>query len=82
VGEAEALDARVLIGIARGVVAAGDSAGTQLHQAEGSGRAGKGLALSEFLTGTRTDQRINESGSFASLPKGGTHPNRCCRSDG
>ena len=53
-GEAEALDGRVLIGVTRSVVAAGDSVGTQLHQAERSSRPGKGLALSEFLIGARS----------------------------
>ena len=76
-GEAEALDGRVLIGVTWSVVAAGDGVGTQLHQAERSSRPGKGLALSEFLTGARTDQRIDPFGSVVSLPKHGTHPNRC-----
>jgi hypothetical protein len=79
--EAEALHSGVLIGIAWSVVAAGHSVGTQLHQAEGSSWAGKGLALSQFLTGAGTDQGIYKSGSFASLAKHRTRPNRCCRSD-
>jgi hypothetical protein len=81
VSEAEALYSGVLIGIAWSVVAACHSVGTQLHQPEGRSRAGKGLALSQFLTRARTDQRIHESRSFATLPKHGTRPNRCCRSD-
>jgi hypothetical protein len=71
-GEAEALDGRVLIGVTRSVVAAADSVGTQLHQAERSSRTGKGLALSEFLTGARTDQRIDPFGSLVSPPNTGS----------
>jgi hypothetical protein len=44
---------------------------------ERSSRPGKGLALSGFLTGARADQRIDPFGSFVSLPKHGTRPNRC-----
>lgn len=63
-GAAEALDGRVLLGVTRGVVATGDSVRTQLHEAERSSRPGKGLALSKFLTGVRTDQRIDHSAAL------------------
>jgi hypothetical protein len=71
-GEAEALDGRVLIGVTRSVVAAGDGVGTQLHQAERRSRPGEGLALSEFPTGARTDQRIDPFGSFVSTGRAQT----------
>ena len=59
VGETEAFDAGVVVGVAGAVVAAGDGVWAELHQTKWHGRTRKSFAFTKLSACARTDHGID-----------------------